>query len=191
MIFPLDTEEELSLKNREHEPSIAIYPGTFDPLTNGHVSLIRRGCTIFDTVVVAVANDTPKQPLFTVEERVSMAREVFSGHPKVEVDQFSGLTVDYADRRGAKVIMRGLRAISDFEYEFQLALINRKMKRHIQTIFLMTDFQWFYISSTIVKTAAKIGGDIRGLVPDIVYSRLREKYGYPYPLASDDSSGFG
>lgn len=167
----------------EHEPIIAIYPGTFDPLTNGHVSLIRRGCAIFDTVVVAVANDTPKSPLFTIEERVVMAREVFEGNPKVRVESFSGLTVDFADRIGARVILRGLRAVSDFEYEFQLTLLNRKMKRHIQTVFLMTDYQWLYISSTIVKGAAKLGGDIKGLVPDTIYSRLREKFGYPYPLA--------
>jgi len=170
----------------EHEPTIAIYPGTFDPLTNGHVSLIRRGCSIFDTVVVAVANDTPKTPLFTIEERVAMAREVFEGNDRVRVESFSGLTVDFADRIGAKVILRGLRAVSDFEYEFQLTLLNRKMKRHIQTVFLMTDYQWFYISSTIVKGAAKLGGDIKGLVPDTIYSRLREKFGYPYPLADKD-----
>lgn len=168
-----------------HEPSIAVYPGTFDPLTNGHVSLIRRACTIFDTVVVAVASDTPKTPLFTIEERVAMAREVFQNNPRVRVEQFSGLTVDFADRLGAKIILRGLRAVSDYEYEFQLALINRKMKRHIQTLFLMTDFQWLYISSTIVKAAAKIGGDIKGLVPDSIYIRLREKFGYPYPLAGN------
>lgn len=167
----------------EHEPRIAVYPGTFDPLTNGHLSLIRRACTIFDHIVVAVANDTPKSPLFTIEERVAMAREVLAGHSNVEVQSFSGMTVDFADRLGAAVIVRGLRAVSDFEYEFQLALINRKLKRHIQTVFLMTDYQWFYISSTIVKTAAKIGGDIRGLVPDPIYSKLREKFGYPYPLA--------
>ena len=167
----------------DREPNVAIYPGTFDPLTSGHVSLIRRGCEIFDTVVVAVANDTPKTPLFTIEERVSMAAEVFAGNPKVQVEPFSGLLVDYVDRRGAKVILRGLRAVSDFEYEFQLALMNRKMKRHIQTLFLMTDYQWLYISSTIVKAAAQLGGDIKDLVPDTIYSRLREKFGYPYPLA--------
>lgn len=168
-----------------HEPITAIYPGTFDPLTNGHVSLIRRGCEIFDAVVVAVANDTPKTPLFTIEERVAMARETFARTPKVRVESFSGLTVDFADRIGAKIILRGLRAVSDFEYEFQLTLLNRKMKRHIQTVFLMTDYQWLYISSTIVKGAAKLGGDIKGLVPDGVYLRLREKFGYPYPLADN------
>lgn len=161
---------------------LAVYPGTFDPLTNGHVSLIRRGCEIFDTVVVGVAVDTPKQPLFTLEERVRMAEEALSGQDNVIVEPFSGLLVDYAERRGASVILRGLRAVSDFEYEFQLALMNRKLKRHVQTVFLMTDYQWLYISSTIIKAAASLGGDIKGLVPDTVYRRLREKYGYPYPL---------
>lgn len=166
----------------DSDQRIAIYPGTFDPLTNGHVSLIRRACTIFERIIVAVANDTPKTPLFSIDERVDMAREVFADHENIEVIPFSGMTVDLADRLGAKVIVRGLRAVSDFEYEFQLALMNRKMKRHIQTVFLMTDYQWLYISSTIVKSAAQIGGDIKGLVPDNIYSRLREKFGYPYPL---------
>ncbi|ABB38580.1 pantetheine-phosphate adenylyltransferase [Oleidesulfovibrio alaskensis G20] len=161
---------------------IAIYPGTFDPLTNGHASLIQRGCQIFDHIVVAVANDTPKTPLFTIDERVQMAQEALEGVGSITVEPFSGLLVDYAERRGAGVILRGLRAVSDFEYEFQLALMNRKMKRHIQTVFLMTDYKWLYISSTIIKAAASLGGDIKGLVPDNVYRRLREKYGYPYPL---------
>lgn len=163
--------------------NVAVYPGTFDPLTNGHSSLIRRGCDIFDKVVVAVAMDTPKSPLFSIEERVDMAREVFAANPQVQVEPFSGLTVDFADNNGAKAILRGLRAVSDFEYEFQLALLNRKLKRHIQTVFLMTDFQWMYISSTIVKNAAQLGADIRDMVPGSVYARLREKFGYPFPLA--------
>ena len=165
--------------------NIAVYPGTFDPLTNGHSSLIRRGCAIFDEVVVAVANDSPKTPLFSIEERVDMANEVFARNRQVRVEPFSGLTVDFADSVGAKAILRGLRAVSDFEYEFQLALLNRKMKRHIQTVFLMTDFQWMYISSTIVKAAAQLGGDIKDMVPPTVYSRLREKFGYPYPLVEE------
>lgn len=166
----------------ERKKRVAIYPGTFDPITMGHVSLIHRGCEIFDHVVVAVANDTPKSPLFTINERVAMAKEVFAGDECVTVEPFSGLLVDYAERRGTNVILRGLRAVSDFEYEFQLALMNRKLKRHIQTVFLMTDYQWMYISSTIIKAAAKLGGDIRGLVPDTVYCKMREHYGYPYPL---------
>lgn len=161
---------------------IAVYPGTFDPLTNGHVSLIKRGRCIFDKVIVAVANDTPKSPLFSITERVAMAEEVFRAEDNIIVEPFSGLLVDYVERRGACVILRGLRAVSDFEYEFQLALMNRKLKRHIQTVFLMTDYQWLYISSTIVKAAAQLGGDIKGLVPDNVYRKLREKYGFPYPL---------
>ncbi|OBQ46076.1 pantetheine-phosphate adenylyltransferase [Halodesulfovibrio spirochaetisodalis] len=161
---------------------VAVYPGTFDPMTMGHVSLIKRGCEIFDHVIVAVANDTPKTPLFSITERVAMAEEVFKDTPQVTVEPFSGLLVEYAERRGAHVVLRGLRAVSDFEYEFQLALMNRKLKKHIQTVFLMTDYQWLYISSTIVKAAGKLGGDIKGLVPDNVYRQLREKYGYPYPL---------
>jgi pantetheine-phosphate adenylyltransferase len=166
----------------ENEQNIAVYPGTFDPLTNGHAGIIRRACAIFDIVVVAVANDSPKNTLFTVEERVEMVRKSFADDPQVRAESFSGLTVDYAERRGAKAIVRGLRAVSDFEYEFQLTLLNRKMKRHIQTIFLMADYQWLFISSTVVKAAARLGGDIRGLVPEYVYSQIREKFGYPYPL---------
>lgn len=159
-----------------------VYPGTFDPLTNGHVSLIRRGCEIFGQVIVAVANDTPKNPLFTIEERVNMATEVFADQPCVTVEPFSGLLVDYVERRGCSVILRGLRAVSDFEYEFQLALMNRKLKRNIQTVFLMTDYQWLFTSSTIVKSAAQLGGEVRGLVPPAVYRAVRQKYGYPYPI---------
>ena len=156
--------------------SIAIYPGTFDPLTNGHVGIIRRGAEIFDTVVVAVARDNLKSPLFSLEERVQMARECFAGVTGIEVEPFSGLLVDYAKNRGAGAILRGLRAVSDFEYEFQLALMNRRLQRDIQTVFLMTDYQWLFISSTIVKAAASHGADIVGLVPENVCLRLMEKY---------------
>ncbi|MDR1242612.1 MAG: pantetheine-phosphate adenylyltransferase [Deltaproteobacteria bacterium] len=161
-----------------------IYPGTFDPLTNGHVSLIRRGCEIFGRIVVAVANDTPKNTLFTIDERVKMAREVFRDQSNVDVESFSGLLVDYVEHRGSAVILRGLRAVSDFEYEFQLALLNRKLKRRVQTLFLMTDYQWLFTSSTVVKGAAKLGGEVRGLVPAVVYNALRRKFGYPYPINS-------
>lgn len=142
-------------------------------------------------MVVAVAADTPKTPLFSLGERVRMAEEAFVGHSAITVEPFTGLLVDYVERRGANVILRGLRAVSDFEYEFQLALMNRRLKRHIQTVFLMTDYQWLYISSTIVKAAASLGGDIKGLVPENVYRRLREKYGYPYPLGGDMDLGMG
>lgn len=178
-VFDSETDEAQA----EPLANVAIYPGTFDPMTNGHVSLIRRGCAIFENVIVAVAADSGKNPLFSLEERVEMVEEVFKNDPRVIVESFAGLLVDYAERRGVKVLLRGLRATSDFDYEFQLALMNRKMKRHIQTVFLMTDYQWMYISSTIVKGSAQFGGDISGLVPDNIYARLRDKFGYPYPLA--------
>ena len=156
---------------------IAIYPGTFDPLTNGHVSLIKRACEIFDKVLVAVAEDTHKDTLFNAEERLAMINETFKDNPRVSAKIFNGLLVDFAQKSNAHVIVRGLRAISDFEYEFQLALMNRKLKRQIQTIFLMTDYQWLYISSTIIKSAASLGGDVKDMVPRIVLKQLKEKYG--------------
>jgi pantetheine-phosphate adenylyltransferase len=156
---------------------VAIYPGTFDPLTNGHVSLVRRALKIFETVIVAVASDTSKKTLFTLEERVTIAAEVFANEPGVMVESFQGLLVDYVQSRRADVIVRGLRAVSDFEYEFQMALMNRRLRREVETIFVMTDYKWLYISSTIIKEAAKLGGDVRGLVPDHVLKRLAEKYG--------------
>jgi pantetheine-phosphate adenylyltransferase len=158
-----------------NEQRVAVYPGTFDPLTNGHVSLIKRGLKIFDEIVVAVAKDTPKTPMFSLEERVAMGREVFEGNKKVSVEGFEGLLVKYAEQRGATAVMRGLRAVSDFEGEFQLALMNRKLKRDIQTVFLMTDYKWLYISSTIIKEVACLGGDINGLVPAAVKDKLYER----------------
>ncbi|MBQ4132131.1 MAG: pantetheine-phosphate adenylyltransferase [Desulfovibrionaceae bacterium] len=158
---------------------LAIYPGTFDPLTNGHVSLIRRACEIFDHVLVAVAEDTHKQPLFTAAERLEMVRETFKNEPSVSAEIFNGLLVNFAVEKQAHVIVRGLRAVSDFEYEFQLALMNRKLERKIQTIFLMTDYQWLYISSTIIKAAASLGGNVKELVPPTVERRLLEKYREP------------
>lgn len=157
---------------------IAVYPGTFDPLTNGHASLILRGLNLFDHIVVAVAADTVKGTLFSLEERLDLAREALRGHDRVTVEPFSGLLVEYAEARGAHVILRGLRAVSDFEYEFQLALMNRKLKRKIETLFLMTDYRWLYISSTIVKDAAKHGGDVTDLVPEVVHRALRKRFGF-------------
>ena len=156
---------------------IAIYPGTFDPLTNGHVSLILRGLEVFDQIVVAVAWDTPKTPLFTLDERLGMISEVFASEPRVLAEGFEGLLVNYVRNRGVNVILRGLRATSDFEYEFQMALMNRRLNRGVQTMFLMTDYKWLYISSTIIKEAAKLHGDVQGLVPDAVLKCLQEKYG--------------
>ena len=162
----------------EQRGKLAIYPGTFDPLTNGHVSLILRGLKLFDAIVVAVAEDTVKGTLFSLEERLELARKALSGHNRVTVEPFSGLLVDYADARGAQVILRGLRAVSDFEYEFQLALMNRKLKRKIETLFLMTDYRWLYISSTIIKDVARNGGDVTDLVPEAVRKALRRRFGF-------------
>jgi len=155
---------------------IAVYPGTFDPMTNGHTSLIRRGLQIFDKLIVAVAINPGKKSLFTVEERVDMIREIHKDMDNVEVDSFEGLTVNYVKSRGSNVMLRGLRATSDFEFEFQLALMNRRLARDIQSLFLMTDSKWFFLSSSIVKEAASLGGDIKGLVPHIVCERLKEKF---------------
>ena len=155
---------------------IALYPGTFDPLTNGHIGIVERGLNIFDQVIVAVAGNTPKHPLFTQEERVALAAEAFAGNDRVLVEPFDGLTVDYAVERGACALLRGMRAVSDFDYEFQLALMNRRLKRRIETVFMMTDYKWLYISSTIIKAAASQGGDIEGLVPEHIRQRLLEKY---------------
>lgn len=158
---------------------LAVYPGSFDPLTNGHVSIVRRGLDVFETIVLAIAKDVPigKRPLFSLEERVAMAKEVFTNKPQVLVEPFSGLLVDYVQQRGAKVILRGLRAISDFEYEFQMALMNRRLKRNVHTMFMMTDYKWLFTSSSIIKETAGLGGDVQGLVPEPVWVRLKERLG--------------
>jgi pantetheine-phosphate adenylyltransferase len=155
---------------------MAIYPGFFDPITNGHLSIINRALTIFDKVVIAILNNPQKDPLFTVEERIQMIQSAIKAEQNAEIDTFDGLLVDYVSKRGANVILRGLRALSDFEYEFQMALMNRKMDRNIQSVFLMTDYKWFYTSSTIIKEAASFGGDVSGLVPDQVNKKLKEKF---------------
>ena len=160
-------------------PCTAVYPGTFDPLTNGHVSLVRRAAMIFGTVIVAVAGDSHKTPLFSLEERVAIAEKVFAHDERVLVEGFNGLLVNYVKSRQANVILRGMRAVSDFEFEFQMALMNRKLDRAIETVFIMTDYKWLYISSTIVKEVAKHGGEIRGMVPELVRERMSEKYGRP------------
>ena len=157
---------------------IAIYPGTFDPVTNGHLSIVKRALKIFDKLIIAILINPNKVSLFSREERIEMIQEAVAGQPNVEVESFDGMLVDYAVKKKAKVILRGLRALSDFEYEFQMALMNRKLNRDVQSIFLMTDYKWFYISSTIIKEAASLGGDISGLVPHNVSRMLKEKYGY-------------
>ena len=154
----------------------AIYPGSFDPVTNGHLSILKRGLEIFDRVIIAVLHNPQKKPLFSVDERIYLIKEAIKDLSKVEVDTFDGLLVDYALMKKSNVILKGLRAISDFEYEFQMALMNRKLRRDVQSVFLMTDYKWFYISSTIIKEAARLGGDISGLVPKPVEQRLKEKF---------------
>lgn len=157
---------------------MAIYPGSFDPVTNGHLSILRRALTLFDFITVAIAENPVKTTLFSLEERMEMIRESIKNDDKVFVDSFSGLLVDYVAGKNTNIILRGMRALSDFEYEFQMSLMNRKLNKNIQTIFMMTDYKWFYTSSTIIKEAASYGGTIKGLVPDIVCQKLKEKYGY-------------
>lgn len=154
---------------------IAIYPGSFDPLHNGHVDIIQRGSRLFDRIVVAILLNIEKAPLFTVQERVEIAREVFRDNPNVEVDTFDGLLVDYARRKGAHAIVRGLRAISDFEYEMQMALMNRNLNPGVETVFMMPAETYTYVSSRIVKEVVALGGSVTNLVPSIVYDRLRRK----------------
>ena len=154
---------------------VAIYPGSFDPLTNGHVDIIQRGSRFFDRIVIAVLLNLEKAPLFTVPERVSIAREVFREWPSVEVDTFDGLLVDYARRRQASVIVRGLRAVSDFEYEMQMALMNRRLNQDVETVFMMPAEPYTYVSSRLVKEVVALGGTVHGLVPDVVEARLRDK----------------
>jgi pantetheine-phosphate adenylyltransferase len=157
---------------------IAIYPGSFDPITNGHVDMVKRTLRVFDRVIVAIARNPDKDnSLFTIEERLEMIREVFKGLGKrVQADSFDGLLVDYAKKTGAKVIIRGLRAVSDFEYEFQMAIMNRELEPGLETLFMMTGESYFYISSRLVKEVVSLGGDVSGLVPKIVLKELREKF---------------
>ena len=153
----------------------AIYPGSFDPLTNGHVDIIERGQRIFDRVIVAVLVNVEKNPLFSSEERVHLLREVTGGWNNVEVDAFDGLLVDYALAKEAKVILRGIRAVSDYEYEFQMALMNRRLKSSIETVFLVPAEAYSYLSSTLVKEVFNLGGSITGLVPSIVEDYMKQK----------------
>jgi pantetheine-phosphate adenylyltransferase len=157
-------------------PVLAVYPGSFDPITMGHVDIIQRGSRLFDRIVVAVLINADKSPLFTVGERVEIAREVFRDRTNVEVDTFDGLLVDYARRRDAKVIVRGLRAVSDFEYEMQMALMNRRLNPDVETVFMMPAEPYTYVSSRLVKEVVALGGSVKGIVPDIVERKLREKH---------------
>ena len=155
--------------------TVAVYPGSFDPMTNGHVDIIRRGARLFDRIVVAILVNAEKAPLFTMPERVEIARAVFEDYPNVEVDTFEGLLVDYIVKRDAHVIVRGLRAVSDFEFEFQMALMNRRLNDRIETVFMMPAEQYTYISSRMIKEIFSLGGRVSGLVPEMVERRLREK----------------
>jgi pantetheine-phosphate adenylyltransferase len=156
-------------------PGVAIYPGSFDPVTNGHLDLIERGVKMFDRLVVAVLRNAEKDPLFSIAERLEMLREVTAAWPTVEVDVFEGLLVDYARRRGAGVILRGIRAISDYEYELQMALMNRKLEPALETVFMMPALSYGYLSSRLVREIAQLGGPLKGLVPPQVEARLRAK----------------
>lgn len=158
-----------------HPTRIAIYPGSFDPLTNGHVDIIERGARIFDQIIVAILANVEKTPLFSEAERVALIQDVFKDRPNVQVDTFDGLLVDYAQRKNASVLVRGLRAISDFEYEFQMALMNRHLAPGIETVFMMPAEQYTYISSRLIKEVFMLNGQIDGLVPPIVEERLRAK----------------
>lgn len=157
--------------------SVALYPGSFDPITNGHVSIIESGLVCFDKLVVAVLRNPKKHSLFTVEERVDMIREELGHQPNIEIDSFDGLLVDYCRRKGIRVVLRGLRAVADFEYELQMANMNRHLNEEVETVFLMANDAYFYVSSNIVKEAATLGGDVSRLVPPSVAQRLRAKLG--------------
>lgn len=155
---------------------VAIYPGSFDPLTNGHLSLIQRSLKMFDRLIVAIAVNPKKTPLFSQEERIELIRDAVKDS-RVEVDAFHGLLVDYVHQRQVGVVIRGLRAVSDFEYEFQLANMNRKLAPDIDTVFMMTGEDYFYISSQLVREVASFGGNVEGLVPPNVYAGLKKKFG--------------
>ncbi len=160
--------------NKQHTgKSLAVYPGTFDPITMGHLDIIDRALNLFDKVIIAIAINPGKKPLFSLEERVEMVKKCFpEDYSRIEVDTVSGLLVQYAQQKRATAIIRGLRAVSDFDYEFQLALMNKKLEREVDTIFLMPGFRWIYISSSIIKDAARHGGDVCELVPEHVNKRL-------------------
>ena len=155
---------------------MAIYPGSFDPPTRGHIDIIQRGIEIFDQVIVAVANNPQKKHIFSLQERMAMLQDCVGHHEGIVLDAFDGLLVDYVQQKGGHVLLRGLRAVSDFEYEFQLATMNRKLAPKIETMFMMTGSDSFYLSSRLVREVASLGGDVRGMVPDNVNAALKKKF---------------
>ena len=157
-------------------PKVAIYPGSFDPVTNGHIDIIERGLKLFDKIIVSILQNPGKKNLFTLEERLEMLKDSTKKYKNIEIDSFDGLLVDYAASRKAHAILRGLRAMSDFEYEFQMALMNRRLNRDIHTVFLMTGLRWIFTSSSIIKEAVQFGGNIEGMVPPLVHKKLTEKF---------------
>ena len=154
----------------------AVYPGTFDPITNGHIDILTRGGRMFDRIIVAILRNPDKDPLFPLEERAEILKAVVSRWSNVEVESFDGLLVDFARKRGAQVIVRGLRALSDFEYEFQMTLMNQRLEPGIQTVFMMPSEAYSYVSSRLVKEVARLGGDVTGLVPAEVVARLKKRF---------------
>lgn len=175
---PRKTKTNSKISTVEH-PTTVVYPGTFDPITNGHIDIIKRALRMYDKVVIVIAINAQKQPLFSIEERIDMINNCFgSSNERIEVDTTTGLIVDFAMEKGACAIVRGLRAVSDFDYEFQLALMNRKLQRKVETVFLMTGFRWIYISSSIIKDAARHGGDVSGVVPAHVKNALQKKFSH-------------
>ncbi|MFH2047478.1 MAG: pantetheine-phosphate adenylyltransferase [Pseudomonadota bacterium] len=157
---------------------IAIYPGSFDPVTNGHIDIIERGLKLFDKVIVAILHNPNKKCLFTIDERIEMLEQSLKKIKNTEIDTFDGLLVDYALKKKSHAILRGMRALSDFDYEFQMALMNRRLNRDIQTVFLMTGLRWIFTSSSIIKQAAEFDGNIVGMVPPVVNQKLKEKFGF-------------
>ncbi len=160
---------------------IAVYPGSYDPLTNGHIDIIERGLTIFDKIIVAALKNPSKTYLFPLQERLEILKDSFGSNPRIEIDFFEGLLVDYMMKRNLNVVVRGLRAISDFEIEFQMALMNRQMSHNIETIFLVPSVNYSFVSSKLVKEVYKLGGNVHGLVPPLVDKKLKDVFGLLTP----------
>jgi len=171
--------EKKQERKEKNMGKVAIYPGSFDPMTYGHIDIVERALEIFDKVIVAIAVNEEKRPLFSVEERLQMVKAFFKDTPRVIVDSFKGLLVDYVAKTNAIVILRGLRATSDFEYEFHMASMNRSLDTHLDTLFMMTSKDYFFVSSRTIKEVARLGGGVEGLVPDLIVRRLKEKFKLP------------